>query len=857
MGPKVFLSLSFVDDDLVDRVYRKLPAGLAFFYKKSFENSASLISEMQTGVSESKIFVLFASREAMESGGVQFEINEAQRKTISDFGYRVLVYPTSSKVSHSDLPSWLQPYWMPRAGYSANDIARHITQILIDEYRTDIFGGDQVIGRGRSNDDLSASVAEHISRHQKNPKVIILSGVRGVGRKTFAQYYAKNSLSYLGNAPYGPRISLADHADIADLYRSVLTEVSDVISQESFEREMDAFTALEMTEQAKNLASKLSYFSDLSQVVVIESSRGFLEDKGGSKDWVLPLFDFLSDDSIIFLISSRLIPQEELAGRNSVVQYRVPELSDKDTRTLMVMTAQYLGVPDYSVSDDLVVAIGGHPDIARQAVLLSKVHGNDFFSRDPKKLYDVQNTILSESIAEDYLEQRDIEILSLLSWVPALPNDLLWRTIKKLGRSQEEFSESFENMVHACLIVPLGSRVSISPAIRMPFRRLHPSTDELVTAFSKVLRDEWQRGVDADEFRADLFEAFVFMHSLEGSALPKELERLVTPGMLHDVVRQNYNLGKDKYDTNTLKKAIEWGKMASGMKMNDATREEIMSIVARAQIRVHDYSGADETIATMNSMGYRSSAFLAGHSLRRQGKIGDAIPLLVEAVKERKAIRSAVHELALCYRREGSFAELKELLEKHSSLVADSAFFLDFQIGLDISSGRFAEAESKIANLSKLSDDNGRSGFREAQLLERRNEHHKAKLACSELLRMGTGVPPKIRSLRAVSAANSGDFSLADQDIEFLAKIPAWSKVADRCRALRYMAAGDLDQAGEILDGFATKSPEDWLLLARWMDQKAKHKATLITERDDLLTRAHEIRIRHRLHFDFDFDDDT
>ena len=71
------------------------------------------------------------------------------------------------------------------------------------------------------------------------------------------------------------------------------------------------------------------------------------------------------------------------------------------------------------------------------------------------------------------------------------------------------------------------------------------------------------------------------------------------------------------------------------------------------------------------------------------------------------------------------------------------------------------------------------------------------------------------------------------------------------------MAAGDLDQAGEILDGFATKSPEDWLLLARWMDQKAKDKATLITERDDLLTRAHEIRIRHRLHFDFDFDDDT
>lgn len=855
MGPKVFLSLSFVDDSFVEKVYSRLPTGIAFFYKRSFENSASLISEMEKGVDQSKIFVLFASPQAIGSLGVQFELDNAHRKIIRDPSYRILIYPTSSKISHADLPEWLRPYWVPNAGYGPFDVARHITQLIIGEYRQDIFGTDQIIGRGKAVDELSAVFAEHVARHSQSPRAIILSGFRGIGRKTFAKYYSRVALSFIGNAPYGPTIALTDQADISDLYLSVVAEISDNTSQSDFAREFSAFVEMSVEEQATELAFKLKHFSDLSQVPIVASASGFLEDSGDPKEWVIPLMEALDSETIVFLITGRMFPYEQLVGMDCAVQYRVPELSDSDIKTLMVLTAQYLSISDYTVGSNIVSAIGGHPDIARQAVLLAKVYGNDIFERDPKKIFDIQNSILSDSISDEYLEQRDINLLSLLSWVPSLPNQIVIKVMEEIGESEEEFAESLENLILACLIIPSGSQLSISPAIRLLFRRMYPSSDELISAFSSVLKEDWDSAQEKGEFRVDLFEAFVYMHSLEGSALPVELRNLVTPGMLHEVVRQNYNLGKDRFDTEILKKAISWGEMTDGMRMSDATREEILSIVARAQIRIHDYEGADATIDKMKSRGYRSTAFLKGHSLRRQGKASEAVPLLVEAVREGKALRSAVHELALCYKKEGNFDELRELLAEHANLISDSAFFLDFQIGLDISAGRFPEAEQKLNLLSRMSDDNGRSGFRSAQLLERRHQHREAKNACTELLKSGEGVPPKIRSLRAVSAANDGDFRLADSDIEFLSSLPAWSQAAERCRVIRQIAAGNLEAAKEILDGIKAKSAEDWLLEARYLEAKARLPATLLIEKNDLQAEAQEIRVRHRFHFDFDFED--
>src|SRR3546814_15596916 len=100
----------------------------------------------------------------------------------------------------------------------------------------------------------------------------------------------------------------------------------------------------------------------------------------------------------------------------------------------------------------------------------------------------------------------------------------------------------------------------------------------------------------------------------------------MTPANLHDAVREAYARGKESDDSATIEQAIAWGRVDFDMTMTDVVREEILSTVARAQIRVGKWKDADETIAFMQGKGYRSVTFLEGHSLLTRRNLYYAIP---------------------------------------------------------------------------------------------------------------------------------------------------------------------------------------------------------------------------------------
>jgi hypothetical protein len=88
------------------------------------------------------LFVLFASKPAAQSPWVQFEIERARVESIQKLKHRVLIFPTSHDVTNTDLPEWLRGFWVPRAGWTAADIARHITTVILEpdrEFREALF----------------------------------------------------------------------------------------------------------------------------------------------------------------------------------------------------------------------------------------------------------------------------------------------------------------------------------------------------------------------------------------------------------------------------------------------------------------------------------------------------------------------------------------------------------------------------------------------------------------------------------------------------------------------------------------------------------------------------------------------
>lgn len=854
--PKVFLSLSYVDSDFVAKVHARLPR-LAYFYEQSFENGEAILEAMERTASDAALFVLFASKTALESPAVKFEMNIAKVQHLLSKGqHRILIFPTDPAVTHLDFPKWMQSYWIKQAGYSANDIARYIRTVLLEPDVGMAAAAPKVVGRGKTDDKLDRLTADFLGRTHRSPSIYILAGFNGVGRKTFAAHYMRRALAASPQLVYGPTLTLPVHADLADLYRAIRVEAAPEIDRQKLAEDLTAFSKADERAQIAEVRRYVEHFTNLGQAITFASSVGFFEDRGDPKTWAAAFFASIPEKGQIFIITTRQFAQSFVDQMGNAVQIHVDALDEGDLRALMIFTSEKLGVIDFKVSDAMVKAIGGHADVAKAAVRLALQKGSQILERNPKELYDIQKQILGESFELAAADKAEREILNILSWVPELGGDYLEQVIRAKGDvSQEEFIGAVERLILTCLITVQGYTYRISPPIRLLFRRLHVTPPALLKSLADVLSAEWKKSEAQGEFRNDLFDAFVFMHALEGKTLAPELRGLLTPGMLEAIVRQTYAKGKDEDNSDELERVIAWGGIAEDMNMSNATREEILSNVTRAEIRLGRYKEAARGIEKMGAKGYKSALFLKGYMLRREGRYAEAAPALEDAVREHKNNRSAIHELAICYKKLSRPDKMQELLNAHRDLVADSALLTDFQIGIDLARNDIASAESGIRRLRQMPDDNGKADQRQAQLLMRQGKFDGAKSLLEKLL--GENAPGRfrLRTLRAIAAARVKDFRTARDDLTYAQTVKGRSAQAKRLEAIIFAEEGRLGDAETILHAITDKTPEDWYLVARIFDLKAEAVSTGMGERDGLHDKAKEIRAKFKLHGEHDYEE--
>ncbi|WP_417619588.1 TIR domain-containing protein [Parasphingorhabdus sp.] len=851
---EVFLSLSFVDANFVRQVHDRLPIGVGRFYEKSFDNGELILDAMEKGVRSSKVFVLFASPEGLASPAVNFEIDLAKLSKLEDKNYRILVFPTSPEVSFRDLPTWLQKYWTSQSGWLPTDIARYITTILLEPNLGLSNAAPQIYGRGKDLDQLEQLSSQFLMKNKKFPQIYILGGLTGIGRRTLANLFRRKQFATEANFHFGPVLSLAPNADAADVYRTLRSEISASVSTASLGSDLQAFSQMTPDAQADELISLMKHFWKLGQPVTFATTSGFLEDAGNAKEWTTQLFKKIPETSCLFIITSRLFKDNFISGLGNCLQYRVKELSDGDIRTVMVLNANKLGLQDFSCNEGLLQAIGGHPDIANAAVLLAHSKGQYILEKDPRQLFNIQNTFLGEALSAQVLGETERSILNTLSWLPSVSGDILEKIVCSESTDFDDFISAIERLSAHCLISAHGSRFSISNSIRLMYRRNNVTSQKEIVRISSVLKEAWEKSTQRDEFREDLFESFVFMISLEGKSAPEEVLNLLTPGTLEQVVRSTYNRGKDEDEENSLENAIAWGKIAEQMPMAESSREEILNTVARGQIRLEKFADALATIEFMTARGYRSVHFLKGHLNRRRGQFEPAVTDLQKAVKEKKYRRSAVHELALCYKKLSRFDLLKSLLENFAEMVADSSMFLDFQIGLDIAHGKIVDAERRIDALMLMPDNNGKAERRKAQLLMKAEDYRDALILINQLIdESGTGRFHLI-TLRCVATARLKDFKQAQADIDYVKGAPGRQNVVQRLEVGLLTEKGEFEAAEKKLREVGIKGNQDWLLLARIFDLRSDSPETGLTERQRLKASALDLKQKHGMNFEYEMD---
>lgn len=181
-----------MDERLADQLAIKLGERNVFYDKWNLEAGQLLPEELTKGISESKWFIVLASKNAMESRWIKYEINLAIIRWIKDENYRIVV----ARIDECEIHPELQPFvYIDCPGDSQKAIERIVDLILIE-------------GRGivpKEEDWRKAVVDRHKELESIETvslggiRIIFLWGTYGIGKTTLAEHAA--------NQIFGKRIS--------------------------------------------------------------------------------------------------------------------------------------------------------------------------------------------------------------------------------------------------------------------------------------------------------------------------------------------------------------------------------------------------------------------------------------------------------------------------------------------------------------------------------------------------------------------------------------------------------------------------------------------------------------------------
>lgn len=586
--------------------------------------------------------------------------------------------------------------------------------------------------------------------------------------------------------------------------------------------------------------------------------QGLYEDRGDLKPWAQT---FLAHSSKYAAIKLCLVTGRQLRSRDfrplvTVQQIDVAALEDADIKTLILETIPIFGGATELPNDTVIRSIGGHPTVARAVARLVALRGPVVVDGDAKQVFDIQEEILSESLGFDTLKPIERDVLSILSWVPQLSSEMTSEIVRLHHNiSKEEFSDTIDYLMAGCLMQISGPNYLIARPIRGMFRRKHGyGSVELRSAFAAHLKVAWSTAVENDELRGELFDAFIYMTALEGGTLPKEFDGLLLPSTLQDLVRDAYD--RRHNDEDALQRVINWGKPAVDMKMDENTREEILSYVLRAQVRLGQVEPAKIVLKLMKDRGYRSAAYLEAFLIRLTGgDLDKAVHLLGEARDIGKYLNSVVADLAICLKLLGRWPQLDALLKKEKKRVEQNPVLLDIKIGLLVASGDYADAEREIGRLRSMPFDDGRADSRTATIYMNRDRNFNSAFdLLTTILNKQTRGANSIRRLRALAAARGKRFDDARRDSEYLRSRSGGEDAYNRIESEIKLAQRDYDGAEAARRKVKAPTVQDRLLRARIAEAQGQDINTPLDLRQPLLNEAFNIRTANRTVDEYDFE---
>jgi tetratricopeptide (TPR) repeat protein len=683
---KAFLSHSSRDAEFVHAVANELGRQFTWLDQQAFDTGDEFISAMERGLSESSVFVLFASRHALESIFVEFEITEARRQLIAKSLDRVLVFIVDPSITYRDLPSWLQRA-QSTAASAPKPVARAVRHALDQLARS----RQQALFVGRSKQIAEVEGQLLPVDGSTPPRAMVLIGLPSIGRRTLAGRVARDhwNLPRLVQVPVETGDSVADVAiKLADRFEAYNTiaafkAISDVIAAEA------------STKLNERVAGYIRAALGAHELPTFIDDGGLLGNEAEPSDVTTALLDIVrasGDIYVAFILRRRPAALPSQPGFPLAV-ISVPPLSGTETRQLIAALA---GRDQLVLGPDLVAglaeAAAGYPPSAYHVIELVKSYGPDVAVGDRSRLTSSRLGPLIRYLRTISLTHLERDVLRVLGANSPLPLVVLG---KVLNAKPSELAPVVARLIDSCLVIPGDEGYYwLAEPVTDVVGRLYPEVSKDMFAAVADELDEFIKQADPETPRLDLARALHRAHLLADDERHRESAFSLTS----DLVRA----AELMYHRRDYKRAVDYATEAMKARPRNY---DVRYTLSRALIKLGEFERAAQQIEELRRMGHlRESAFLTGFLERNRGRLHKAIEAY-EAASQRGYGGLSIHrELAQCYLGLGDLQEAKRHIAQAARVGSDNRFVVDLEIQIATKERDEATAVGRLALLEAMDD---------------------------------------------------------------------------------------------------------------------------------------------------------
>jgi hypothetical protein len=442
---KAFLSHSSKQKDLVKQIANNLGKAQCVYDDFEFESGMPIFDEIIKGIDNSDVFVFFISDDSLNSDWVKKEINEV--KNLIDNKVNKQFFPilvdNSINISTDDrIPNWMKNYLLkPLTNHFliTKKIKQRLREISIE--KNPIFKAKEslFIGRQDSFDQFETKI---YSIDDVKPKSIIVSGLDGIGRRTFLKKALQRDDRI--NVTYDPiYITLDSKESIEDFIIKI--QDSNGENSKTFLEQLSELEYEQKIDKAKNLLLETKKSNEY--IFIIDSGCIIQPTKQIAK-WFLKIINDKEFDNVFTLcVISIFRPSNEALknNKNLLLHFNLTSLSEKDTEKLFVKYYSLLQLDlKKEQSFEILSILNGIPLQTHYAVEHIKEYGIIDAIKNKQDIIDFGETKVFY-IIDDIKKKGDFayDILILLSKIEFISYDLLYSIVGNTNEVNELLEDFF------------------------------------------------------------------------------------------------------------------------------------------------------------------------------------------------------------------------------------------------------------------------------------------------------------------------------------------------------------------------------------------------------------------------------